>query len=72
MVSDNRAGQRYRECPSIPGQRAERPLFQQCVSESTCQTRQDQAYHKCHQCEHQELARVRRDVMRIPVHSQPH
>jgi hypothetical protein len=67
MVSDNRPGVRYRECPSIPGRQTERPLFQQCVTEGTCQRRQDRGYHKCHQCEFQELARVRREVQRIPM-----
>ncbi|MFH0944322.1 MAG: hypothetical protein V2A76_03915 [Planctomycetota bacterium] len=67
MVSNSRPEQDVRECPSVPTERAVRPLFQQTISMGTCEARQDLAYHKCHRCEYRETARVRRELNRLHV-----
>lgn len=67
MVSDNRPRVRFRACPDVEEMTAERPLFQQNITEETCIKRQEKAYHKCHKCVHHEFARVKREILRIPV-----
>ncbi len=66
MVSDNREPAGVRMCPTVPDEEARR-IVQQHITTETCFDRQEHGYHKCHNCVHLELARVRRDLVRMPL-----
>jgi len=63
MVSDNRPRIMFRVCPDRGDDGKEQPLMLQHITIDTCERRQDRAYHKCHRCVHQEIARA---VRRVP------
>lgn len=67
MVSDNRGTFEFRICPTIASDEPSLPLVKQSITVDTCHRRQERGYHKCHRCTFHEFARVRRDLVPIPL-----
>jgi len=67
MVADNRGRTQFRDCPTRRDADDAEPLVLQHITEDTCYTRQERAYHKCHACAYHELARIKTRLAPIPM-----
>ena len=67
MVSDNRPRATFRVCPDVENTGLRQPLFQQNITEDTCEKRQGRGYHKCCKCGYHEFARVRPHLVKISM-----